>query len=70
MKTITIYSTNLMTKMEEETTLRLDKIVGCTLHNKKVIVHFEGHSGDLNFTETTQANRIYREIVKYLESGE
>ena len=70
MKTITIYSTNLMTNMEEETTLRLDKIVGCTLHNKKVVVHFEGHSGDLNFTETIYANRTYREIVKYLEGGE
>lgn len=70
MKTITIYSTNLMTKMEEETTLRLDKIVGCTLHNKKVIIHFEGHSEDLDFTETIYANRTYREIVKYLEGGE
>ncbi len=70
MKTITIYSINLLTKMEEETTLRLDKIVGCTLHSKKVVVHFEGHSEDFNFTETIYANRTYREIVKYLEGGE
>ena len=70
MKTITIYSTNLMTKMEEETTLRLDKIVGCTLHNKRVIVHFEGHSEGLDFTETFYADRAYREIVKSLEGGE
>jgi hypothetical protein len=70
MKTITIYSINLLTKMEEESTLRLDKIVGCTLHNKKVIVHFEGHSEDLDFTETFYADRAYREIVKYLESRE
>ena len=70
MKTITIYSINLLTKMEEESTLRLDKIAGCTLHNKKVVVYFEGHSEDFNFTETIYASRTYREIVKYLEGGE